>query len=237
MIFDIKERPRRGIAALAPASPQHQMLEASRVMADRQYIPRPYRVKDLSGQVFGRLTAIAVEGRDKQNRAVWLCSCECGATKVVPSRHLVNGAIRSCGCAFDGVAAANGRKGGIKLRGPKSHLYNPSLTDEERLKFRNLPELRDWRKAVLARDGRACQLCGKSDNPICVHHLYSWTDYPLMRYDVDNGLTLCREHHRDFHNFMGGPRVPCTPGDYVRFCVRWYLDRLIEIEEWKASNA
>ena len=48
---------------------------------------------DLTGQRFGRLTAIEYVGNSK-----WLCKCECGNEKIVCRGHLKSGAIRSCGC-------------------------------------------------------------------------------------------------------------------------------------------
>lgn len=49
--------------------------------------------EDLTGQKFGRLTAIEYVGNSK-----WLCKCECGNEKIVYRGHLKSGAIRSCGC-------------------------------------------------------------------------------------------------------------------------------------------
>jgi hypothetical protein len=48
---------------------------------------------DISGQHFGRWTAIASIGDG------WLCRCDCGTEKVVSSSHLRNGRTKSCGCA------------------------------------------------------------------------------------------------------------------------------------------
>ena len=56
------------------------------------------RAKDLIGQRFGRLTVIKREGKDKHNRATWLCKCDCGNEKVVNSNNLRNGSTTSCGC-------------------------------------------------------------------------------------------------------------------------------------------
>jgi hypothetical protein len=57
---------------------------------------------DITGQLFGRLTAIrmTVEGTSKppRQKEKWLCSCECGNETEVAKRHLVNGNTRSCGC-------------------------------------------------------------------------------------------------------------------------------------------
>lgn len=63
----------------------------------------PYENKpkrDLSGQVFGRLTArspvkVTYSG---QGRWAWLCSCECGNKSTVPSDALLNKKVQSCGC-------------------------------------------------------------------------------------------------------------------------------------------
>ena len=52
---------------------------------------------DLSGQVFGRLTAISYA---KSIRGVpfWRCMCSCGAIKDVRAWCLVGGISKSCGC-------------------------------------------------------------------------------------------------------------------------------------------
>jgi hypothetical protein len=53
---------------------------------------------DVTGQRFGKLTAIHYCHSNKQGRAVWLCKCDCGKeTKVVVSK-LLNGHTQSCGC-------------------------------------------------------------------------------------------------------------------------------------------
>lgn len=58
------------------------------------------RVKDLTGQQFGYLTAesIAYVGKGKRKNAFWLCKCVCGGTKVINSSSLVEGGTKSCGC-------------------------------------------------------------------------------------------------------------------------------------------
>ena len=51
--------------------------------------------KDLTGQHFGKLTAIeyipGIPGK-------WECSCECGNITRVRTQHLINGVTKSCGC-------------------------------------------------------------------------------------------------------------------------------------------
>lgn len=61
------------------------------------------RANDLTGQRFGRLTAISVASRVKRKNSsssflLWLCRCDCGKEHIVLTQHLRSGAIRSCGC-------------------------------------------------------------------------------------------------------------------------------------------
>lgn len=56
------------------------------------------KTKDLSGQRFSRLTVIAYAGKNKHNRSLWLCKCDCGNTKVISSNALQQGTTKSCGC-------------------------------------------------------------------------------------------------------------------------------------------
>jgi len=54
--------------------------------------------KDLSGQRFGRLTAIKNVGANKWGSRLWLCRCDCGNEITVAATYLVKGEARSCGC-------------------------------------------------------------------------------------------------------------------------------------------
>lgn len=61
----------------------------------------------LSGQVFGRLTAICYVHKVKSTNRVWLCRCECGTEIEVIGRSLTDGNTRSCGCLSREVSAKN----------------------------------------------------------------------------------------------------------------------------------
>ena len=56
------------------------------------------KILDLTGQRFGRLTAIRQAGRNSCNKIQWECICECGAVVKVTTGHLRNGHTKSCGC-------------------------------------------------------------------------------------------------------------------------------------------
>lgn len=54
-------------------------------------------IQDLTGQKFGRLTAIKKIAHIK-NRSIWECKCECGNKVNVSISNLKNGNTKSCGC-------------------------------------------------------------------------------------------------------------------------------------------
>lgn len=57
----------------------------------------PPIIKDISGQKFGKLTAIEIVGRYKRE-SVWECGCECGQVVRVKLCNLRSGNTQSCGC-------------------------------------------------------------------------------------------------------------------------------------------
>ncbi|MBQ8647829.1 MAG: hypothetical protein IJ484_06790, partial [Oscillospiraceae bacterium] len=55
------------------------------------------RAHDLSGQTFGRLTALGPSARKHKNGVWWQCRCACGSTCEVSATLLVNGRRTHCG--------------------------------------------------------------------------------------------------------------------------------------------
>lgn len=84
------------------------------------------RLKDLTGQRFGRLTVLYRFGRANMKYVTWLCRCDCGKTKVVRGGCLTNGSTKSCGCLHNEVAAKVATRHGCIAKGNKvgNHIYN-----------------------------------------------------------------------------------------------------------------
>jgi hypothetical protein len=57
-------------------------------------------------------------------------------------------------------------------------------------------EYKEWRTAVFIRDNWTCQTCQKRGVYLEAHHIKRWVDYPELRLDVNNGVTLCYECHQ-----------------------------------------
>lgn len=54
--------------------------------------------KDITNQVFGRLTALSLAAGRKRGMLSWNCRCSCGQECVVRGDHLRSGRTQSCGC-------------------------------------------------------------------------------------------------------------------------------------------
>lgn len=68
------------------------------------------RIKDLTGQKFGNLTAIKFSHKDDRNNAHWHFTCDCGTDHVARGSEVSRGAIQSCGC----IRVENTKKANVK---------------------------------------------------------------------------------------------------------------------------
>ena len=66
------------------------------------------------------------------------------------------------------------------------------------------------RQLVLKRDEYKCQICGKNQHEVELHchHIEGVKQNPIESADVDNCITLCKEHHKFVHSQKG-----CTTYD------------------------
>ena len=60
------------------------------------------------GNKYARLTVVE-RAPNKDKKAMWLCLCDCGKSKVVSGTHLRTGHVSSCGCYHAEVVATLGR--------------------------------------------------------------------------------------------------------------------------------
>jgi hypothetical protein len=81
-------------------------------------------IKDLTGQTFGRLTAIKIVGTSKDRHKIWLCECECGGTTEVGNSSLKSGNTKSCGCLIKENKAIGERNRTHGLSRGDNSLYN-----------------------------------------------------------------------------------------------------------------
>lgn len=61
---------------------------------------------------------------------------------------------------------------------------------------RRSPKYKDWRRQICNRDNWKCKMNNKDCNGrLEVHHILGFTDYPELKYDINNGICLCHFHH------------------------------------------
>lgn len=58
-----------------------------------------------------------------------------------------------------------------------------------------------WSKSVKNRDGWKCKISnGDCSGRLESHHILGWKSHPDLRYQINNGITLCHFHHPRKHS-------------------------------------
>jgi hypothetical protein len=97
---------------------------------------------------------------------------------------------------------ASRKKMSMSRKGEKCHLYRGGITPLNQL-IRSGLSFRLWREAVFARDNWTCQKTGKRGGDMDPHHIQNFSQFPELRFAIDNGITLSHESHREFHSIYG----------------------------------
>lgn len=80
--------------------------------------------------------------------------------------------------------------------GENHYNWKGGVTPEIR-RIRNSTEYKVWRLAVFERDGFRCQMpqCDQEERYLHAHHTKTFSERPDLRFDVSNGVTLCKTCH------------------------------------------
>jgi len=52
-----------------------------------------------------------------------------------------------------------------------------------------------WSKSVMERDHYTCRWCGRKGGDLHAHHVRPFRDFPELRWELSNGITLCKPCH------------------------------------------
>lgn len=88
-------------------------------------------------------------------------------------------------------------KGKPHLRGSKHWNWKGGV-DKIHTRIKQTDEYKEWRKKIYERDRWICQICGSKKN-IVAHHIKWFSKYPNLRFEVSNGIVLCRACHQKEH--------------------------------------
>ena len=175
-----------------------------------------YHYEDLTGNKYGELTVVGLDvpatiqhsitstSHSTKNIKMWKCKCSCGCEITMNGNSLKYGKATTCG----NRAVHYGGKNNPNWRG--------GVTSEHE-SIRKGKKYEKWRLEVYKKDNYTCQACGRrkrgSNIELHAHHIISFSS--LLEcdrehlYDVNIGITLCRECHfeksnpRSLHNTYG----------------------------------
>lgn len=144
------------------------------------YIETPNKVCEICSKVFSRNPRFGLERWEKRR----FCSKACRAFQIFPSESRLR--------MTQALALNRSNRKGKK---PWNWKEDRSLV---KIGDRSLhdPRYKQWHKEVKSRDGWRCKI----GNQVCsgrleAHHILSWSKFPELRYEVKNGITLCKFHH------------------------------------------
>lgn len=86
----------------------------------------------------------------------------------------------------------------IGLMAKEKHWNWKGGISSEELKIRKSSKYNSWRNKVLKRDKETCQICGSEIN-IIAHHIKNFSDNLNLRFNINNGIALCRSCHVRLH--------------------------------------
>lgn len=115
------------------------------------------KLRDLTGQRFGRLTVLERSKRKQTGNAIWTCVCDCGEIRDVYANHLTRGVTQSCGCyGRERTKEHHWTHKSSKTRlyrvwaCMKTRCYTPSNTSYERYGGRGIGVCDEWRTSFEA---------------------------------------------------------------------------------------
>ncbi len=95
------------------------------------------------------------------------------------------------------------RVAGLKcpqLGGENHHLWRGGVTPEHD-KIRHSAQYYEWREAVYKRDNYTCQECGARGVRLQADHIKPFAYFSELRFDINNGRTLCVPCHEQTETF------------------------------------
>lgn len=104
---------------------------------------------------------------------------------------------------------ANWRK--INMVGDKNPAWKGGKPKSIIASLRDLPEWEEWRKKVFYRDNHTCQKCKERGNSLHAHHYVPKSVDVSKVFEVDNGITLCKNCHKEVHSKKDMNYMKCLP--------------------------
>lgn len=98
------------------------------------------------------------------------------------------------------------KKMSISLLGKRVGSENPNWKggiSQDNIRARQSVVYKSWRTKVFIKDDYTCQKCFQKGIYLVAHHILNFSQYPQLRTNIKNGITLCKECHIGFHKKYG----------------------------------
>ena len=173
---------------------------------------------------------IFVSDKGYNGREPKYCSKECYSKSLIKPREIktcqyckkefqskyTSGLKKYCSL----ICASKSR--GDKMRGVKNGRcgelaggWKGGVTKEHDLIRRGL-EYKRWRTSVFERDNYTCVNCGVRGGKLQADHIKPFSIYKELRFDINNGRTLCFKCHKETDTY-GGKMINYKKSNYGKF--------------------
>jgi len=89
-----------------------------------------------------------------------------------------------------------------KRKGKNNPMYIDGRTPQNDIARQGM-EIHLWREAIFQRDNYIDQKTGIRGGVLRAHHIQNFAQYPELRLAIDNGITLSKKSHEEFHKIYG----------------------------------
>lgn len=161
---------------------------------------------DITGNVYGRLTAIKAGTKTPSRNGYWLFKCECGEKKEILKYNVVNDRVKSCGCLLIENGNKRWGKGSNHWKGGKSKttsgyilLYKPKHpnVDTRGYVLEHVYVMSEKLGRSLKREETVHHLNGiKIDNRI--ENLELWSSRHPKGQRIDDMVDFCIEYLEEY---------------------------------------
>ncbi len=143
------------------------------------------------------------KGRTSFTRVCLFCKNEFVGSTYLPNKKFCNtkcsgmahGELRK-GKPMQYIDREKQREAARNHKGEKHHRWIKNRNEAlEKHRIRGLIEVKMWRTSIFHRDDFTCQDCGERGGKLEAHHIKTWGKHPELRFEIDNGITLCRQCH------------------------------------------
>lgn len=128
------------------------------------------------------------------------------STEFKPGQPSWNKGLKRSGMSGKHHSEATKKKMRLSSSGSRASNWKGGISPLNKIIRRSL-QYRIWRELVFKRDNYTCIWCNKRGGELHPDHIKPFSLFPELRFDINNGRTLCIECHKQTDTYGGKVRV------------------------------